>query len=139
MQLITMDRKYAALLIILFLSCNHIETGNTLGRSDVQYIEKLGLLEPGEKIHKFYSQYKNKNAGNFFTDKRMAKYWIDEKDKGKNEFSFAFYPDIASIDTFYYVVLTYCPYMLVTRLDGTQFKVCVEGSREDLKSFFEVA
>jgi hypothetical protein len=73
------------------------------------------------------------------TEKRLAKYWIDKKDKTNDKISFAFYSDIKSIDTVYYAGATYCPYMLVTKKEGSQFKVCVDGKREEIKTFFEEA
>lgn len=126
------------LLTILF-SCNYIETGSTLSKSDIKYIQSLKLLDNDEKIYKFYAEFKKKVAGNFFTDKRIAKYWIDERDKNKNQFAFAFYKDIKSIDTVYNAGLTYCPYMLITKFDCTTFKVSVNGNRDEIKSFFEDA
>jgi len=119
--------------------CNKIETDDTLNKKDKAFIRSLRLLDKDEKIYKFYSEYKKRVAGNFFTDERMASYWIDEKDEDKNKIEFAYYSDIVSIDTVYYAGLTYCPYMMVKKTDSTQFKVCVEGKREDIKAFFEDA
>src|SRR6187549_3450552 len=105
-------------LIFCLVSCsdNKIETDKTLSKSDKDYIHSLKLLDSDENIYKFFSEYKNKVAGNFFTDKRLAKYWIDERDKSKNEINFAYYKDIKSIDTVYQADATYCPYMLVTKI-----------------------
>lgn len=138
---ISYEKKYIAVIIFfVFFSCsNHIETGSSLSRSDIEYIKKLKLLNEDEKIYKFYSEYKNKVAGNFFTNKRLATYWIDERNKEKDEISFAFYPDIKSIDTIYDAGLTYSPYMLVTKRDNSKFKVSVNGEKKDIKSFFEEA
>lgn len=134
-----MKRKYFNLILLFLFSCNHIETTSSLSEADIKYIQSLTLLDEDEKIHKFYSEFKKKNAGNFFTDKRIAKYWVDDRNKQRNEISFAFYSNIKSIDTVYNPGVTYCPYMLVTKLDNTQFKVCVDGKREYIKSFFEEA
>ena len=125
---------------IFLIACNNkIESGETLAKTDKDYIQSLNLLDKDEKIYKFYSEYKNKIAGNFFTNKRLAKYWIDNQNKSKNEISFAYYLDIKSIDTIYNAGATYCPYLLVTKKDGSKFKVCVEGTRNDIKTFFEEA
>lgn len=137
--MITMRQIFIIFMLSFLFSCNHIQTGDTLSSADIQYIENLHLLDQNEKIYKFYSEYKKRVAGNFFTNKRIAKYWIDERDKSKNQISFAFYPDIKSIDTVYNAGATYSPYMLVTKLDGTQFKVSVNGKRDEIKSFFEDA
>jgi hypothetical protein len=110
-----------------------------LRKSDIEYIQNLDLLEPGETIYKFYSEFKKDKAGNFFTNRRIAMYWIDDRHNKKSEISFAFYPDIKSIDTIYNPGASYCPYMLVTRLDSTQFKVCANGNRKEVEYFFEEA
>ncbi len=66
-------------------------------------------------------------------------YWIDSKNKEKRVVSFAFYRDIKSIDTHYNPGPSYCPYMLITKVDNAQFKVCANGNLKDVKSFFEDA
>ena len=131
---------YLSFAIAILFSCQRIETGKTLSKDQINYIRQLGLLDRDEKIIKFYSEYKKKVAGNFFTDKRMAVYWIDENDSSKNHKAFAYYPDIIAIDTNYMRgALTFAPYMQVTKKDGTQFKVYVEGSQAEIRSFFEEA
>ncbi len=118
-------------------SCNQVQINGSLSQKDIQHIKSLNLLDKDEKIYKFYSEFKTRNAGNFFTDKRIATYWIDDRNKEKNEISFAFYPNIKSIDTVYNAGDTYSPYMLITRIDNTQFKVSVNGKKEEIQSFFE--
>jgi hypothetical protein len=132
-------RKFLFVLILLIVACNNIETGDTLSKGDIERIQLLKLLDKDEKIYKFYSEFKNEVAGNFFTDKRIASYWIDERDKSKDKRVFAYYPDIKSIDTIFYAGATYSPYMLVTKQDSSQFKVCVDGKRNEIKEFFEEA
>lgn len=134
-----MLKPHFCIILLLLLSCNHIQKGNSLSKADIDFIKSLHLLDDGEKIEKFYSNYKKKVAGNFFTDRRLAVYWVDTQYEEKNERSFAFYKDIKAIDTVYDVDLTYCPYLRVTKYDGTQFKVCVEGSKREVKAFFEEA
>ena len=129
---------FCFLLFFLF-ACNHIETGDSLPKSEKEYIRGLNLLDENENIYKFYSEYKMKVAGNFFTDKRIAKYWIDEYDKEKDQIVFSFYKDIKFIDTIYHAGATYTPYMLITKTDGSTFKVSVDGKKEEVKSFFEDA
>jgi hypothetical protein len=127
-------------LFVVFISChNKIETDSTLNEKDKKFIYSLGLLDKDEKILKFYSEFKNQVAGNFFTDRRIAKYWIDENDKSKDQINSAYYRNIAKIDTIYYAGATYCPYMEVTKIDGFSFKVCVDGKPNEIKAFFEQA
>lgn len=130
---------FAHIFLFTLLSCNHIQDNASLDQEDIQYLRSLHLLDSNETVFGYYSEYKNKVAGNFFTDKRIATYWIDERDPEKNKTVFAYYPDIARIDTIYNAGLNYTPYMLVTKNDNTQFKVSVDGSDMEVKSFFEEA
>ena len=123
--------------LVLLVSCNKIETNDTLNKSDISLIQDLNLIDENEKIIKFYSEYRKENSGNFFTNKRVAKYWIDKEDESKNVINSAFYKDIKSIDTIYNAGLTYCPNLMISKIDGTSFKVSVEGDKTEVKSFFE--
>ena len=122
--------------LVLLVSCNKIETNDTLNKSDISLIQDLNLIDENEKIIKFYSEYRKENSGNFFTNKRVAKYWIDKEDESKNVINSAFYKDIKSIDTVYNAGLTYCPYLMISKIDGTSFKISVEGDKTEVKSFF---
>jgi hypothetical protein len=127
-------------LTVLFVACgNEIETADTLNKQDYDRLHSLNLLDTNERIYKFYSEFKKSVAGNFYTDKRLASYWLDEYDKSKNKIEFAFYKDILSIDTVYNAGLTYSPYMKITKKDFTSFKVCVEGSKQEITDFFNDA
>jgi hypothetical protein len=127
-------------LLILFAACgNKIETANTLTKQDFDRLHSLNLLETNEQLYKFYSEFKKSVAGNFYTDKRLASYWLDEHDKSKNKIEFAFYKDIAKIDTVYYAGVTYCPYLRITKTDSSSFKVCVDGKRQEITEFFNDA
>lgn len=127
------------LMSFLLLSCQHIETGDTLDASTIGLIRKMGMLEDDEKIIKFYSNYEKDKAGNFYTDKRIAHYWLDSNDSSKNERSFAFYTDIESIDTSFNVQDFDIPYMKIRKKDGSVFKVFVDGKPIEKKAFFEDA
>ncbi len=131
--------KFLLIIIFLFFSCNKIENHKTLSSDDIQYIKSLKILEDNETIYQFYSEFKIKYAGNFYTNKRIASYWIDKRDPRKNEIVFAYYRDISKIDTIYNAGATYCPYLLVTAKNGNTFQVSVEGQRKEIKLFFEHA
>lgn len=126
---------------IFFNACsfNKIETLSTLSTEDLKKLNSLKLLDNDEKLFKFYSEYEKSVSGNFYTDKRLASYWIDEHDSTNNKVEFAFYEDIVKLDTIYNAGVTYCPYLLVTRKDNSSFKVCVEGTKIEVSSFFEEA
>jgi hypothetical protein len=80
-------RKTFTFILLLLIACNRIQTGDTLSETDIDRIRKINLLDQDERINKIYSEFKNEVAGNFFTNKRLAKYWIDERDKTINETS----------------------------------------------------
>jgi hypothetical protein len=127
-------------LLVFLLSCQRIETGETISKDLIEYIQNMHLLEKDEKIIRFYSSYRKKLSGNFFTDKRMASYWIDENDSTKNKKEFAFYQDIVSLDTNYMKPsLTMTAYIMVTTSNGEKFKVYVDGKHDEIKEFFETA
>ena len=131
--------RYLNLFLLFFvsISCqNKIESNETLSNADLERIRKIKLLDSDEKIIQFYSEFKNNVAGNFYTNKRIANYWLDEKDTLKNKIEFAYYKDIIKIEPFYKVGLTYCPYILVTKSDNKKFKVCVNGTDKEKERFF---
>lgn len=123
----------------MLLSCNQIERGETLTQEDIEYIRKLNLLDQDEHIIRFYSQFRTNVAGNVLTDRRIAAYWIDERNSERNKMTFAYYEDIAKIDTIHIAAPTYTSYLLVTRNDSSKFKIFVDGGKRDVKSFFDRA
>ena len=123
----------------LVLACNKIETGKSLQKKDVERLRSFQLLDEGETIFAFYSEYKNEVAGNFYTDKRIASYWIDAENKSTTKRVFAYYRQIKSIDTVMYAGATYCPYLRVTKHDNTTFDVYFDGKPELVRAAFQEA
>jgi hypothetical protein len=84
----------------ILLSCNHIaRNGTELSEADRDYIKGLGLLDDNEHVILFDSQSDLRTSGNFFSDKRIASYWIDKRDKAKSSFDFGLYSKIDTILT----------------------------------------
>lgn len=110
---------------------------DTLSQKDIQFIRDLGILDANERIIDFYSEYRIRNSGNFYTAKRVAKYWIDERNPERNQLVSAQYNEIIAVDTVYNAGVTYCPHLLIVKSDSTVFKVCKDGSREEIAAFFE--
>ncbi len=125
--------------LITIVSCHKIETGSALDKKTIEHIKSLGLLDEDETIIKYYCNFQENKAGNFFTNKRIAHYWLDDNDQSKNDTSFAWYEDIIAIDTVYKMPDTFIPYMKITKTDATEFNVFVEGKHENIKAFFEEA
>ncbi|MDX6188168.1 hypothetical protein SGQ83_02315 [Flavobacterium sp. Fl-318] len=132
-------KKYLIVVFTIFLliSCNKIETNQTLDKKDIEYIKNLNLLTDGENVYKFYSEYKKDVAGNFYTDRRIATYWIDRRNSKKNEINYAYYKEIKRIDTVFNAGAGYTPYILVTKTNGNTFKVSVDGDKKEIRDFFE--
>jgi hypothetical protein len=130
---------FSLLLIIAACGCYKIRSGDSLSKDNIAYIQGLGLLDKDEHIIQFYSNFKFKAAGNFYTDKRIAHYWLEAEKPEECDTSFAYYQNIRAIDTVYYAGATYSPYMEITRTNGSKFKVYGGGEKPELKAFFEGA
>jgi hypothetical protein len=118
-----------------------VYNGEQLSPKTLQRLQYLGLLNPGERVYQFYSNAPNQaaSAGNFYTSKRIAQYWLDD-DKRKTQLNFAYYKDIARLDpTYLDKTLTYVSYLVVTRKDGSQFRVYVGGQKPTVSAFFDHA
>ncbi|WP_156126516.1 hypothetical protein [Hymenobacter sp. DG25B] len=124
---------------LLLLSCNHLETQATLSPGELAFIRSVGMLDQGETVHRFYSNFELRKAGSFFTDKRMAHYWLDGDDPRQHQRESAFYPDITAIDPVFKVPDFDCPYLQVRRKDQTTFRVYMDGSREEMQRFYQEA
>mgnify|MGYP003408678667 CR=1 len=133
-------KKISLLLVLILFSCskNKIETNDSLQTDDINYIKNLGLLDDDEKVIRFYSEYKNEVAGNFFTDKKVCEYWIDKRNPSKNQKNFAFYKDIIKLKPNYNPGLTYSKYIEVTKSDGSTFKICMNGTKAEVEDFVNV-
>src|SRR5688572_3676379 len=126
-------------------SCDSdLETGDDLSKQDKEFIRKLGILDVEEDIILFDSQGGGFNglntSGNFFTDKRIAAYWIDSRDTTKTSIDYAFYMDIDTVWRYpKFKSLTYASYLEVHRRDGSKFKVYVDADSTRTWDFFNRA
>jgi hypothetical protein len=134
-----MKNGWFALLVGLLLSCNRIEAGSALSRADTAFIRSLGLLDNEETIQRFYSNYTRRTAGSFFTDKRMAHYWLGSRDQREDQREDAFYPDITAVTPVLKVPYFDSPYLQVRRQDGTTFRVYMGGSPAEMHRFCQEA
>lgn len=140
----TLSTLLFALYIISVLCSCGIKKDNKLSANNKKYLSELGLLEANEQIILFDSQggglHPIKHSGNFFTDKRIAAYWIDERHKSESHIEYAFYQDIDTIWRYpKYRSLTLASYLEVHRKDGTKFKVYVNGDSAATWKFFNRA
>ena len=128
-----------AFLAVLLLSCNHIEEGAALSSGELAYLHGVDLLDQGETVHRFYSNFTFRKAGSFFTDKRMAQYWFDGHDTRQHRREYAFYRDITAVAPVFKVPDFDSPYLQVRREDQTTFRVYMDGSPAEMQLFYQEA
>ena len=147
-NIISLVKRTLSLILFLFImsfySCGDaIEKGDQLTQDDLKYIKSLGILDEGEEILLFDSQGGlggKRNSGNFITKKRLATYWIDEHDIQNNVVESAFYPEIDTVITKdLSKSATYASYLEIRTKDTRNFRVNVDGEKEELEKFFNLA
>lgn len=124
--------------LLLFISCTGIISGDQLSESEIEYIKSLGLLDENENIIQFSSQgSSNKQSGNFYTNRRVASYWLGDT-KEENIIHSAFYESIDSIHSEdLSTALTYSSHIHVFVNDSSSFKVYVDDDKENTQAFFD--
>lgn len=126
-------------LFLVFMLCGCVKySKQPLTKDDTLRIRKLGLLDKNEKIIKFTASYKKQVSGNFYTTKRVAHYWIDERYAEKNSINYAYFADIKTIDTTYRTnSSTQASFLTITKMNGSKFRVYISGERNEVENFFK--
>jgi hypothetical protein len=59
-----------------------VVSGDKLLTHDIKFMQRAGIIRPGEKIEYFYSDalLMIRNDGNGFTDRQVFSYWVDDND-----------------------------------------------------------
>jgi len=125
-------------------SCNNdLKTGQDLSNSDIKYLKSIGLLDNDENIIQFDSQSgfgDIESGGSFYSNKRIASYWIDKHDAKKSYKKYLYYSEI---DTIIPVDLskawTLSSYLEVNGQNGYKFKVYVDSDSLQTWDFFNRA
>ncbi|OBY65982.1 hypothetical protein [Polaribacter vadi] len=129
-----------SILLLFLVSCESgIQKGNELSKSDLNYIIELGLLNKNEKIILFSSQGGNKMSGNFISEKRLASYWIENREENNQINSAEFIAIDTLITKNLSESLTYASYIKVVKKDSSEFKVYIDGKPEEINKFFKRA
>lgn len=135
----------AVLPLTIVISCNRIQSGDRLSKSELEYIKGLGLLDSNENIILFETHsgrmFKSyETSGNFISDKRLASYWIDENNSRETIIDFAYYDNI---DTLTAKDLshdwTLASYIIVKKKNRQEFKLFIGGSSSEITDFFKQA
>lgn len=124
--------------ILFFItSCSsNIREGNEITESELSYIKELGLLDEDESIILFDSQSSFEISGNFFTDRRMACYFANNK-PNEDHATFAYYEDIDSL-TFVDRIsdISYASYIEVYVNNSSRFKVYIDADSTKSYNFY---
>ncbi|RTQ51507.1 hypothetical protein EJV47_06820 [Hymenobacter gummosus] len=138
-------RRFPVVLTGLLLSAcsGGYRSGADLSADELSQLQRLGVLASGETIRLFDSQDgfgRVRLAGNFFTDRRLAAYWIDQYHPSRTGIHSAFYP---AIDTIYFVPAQpaqfNAAFLEVRRRDGQRFNVYVGTDSTNAQHFFRAA
>ncbi len=135
-----MQRYYLFFLILSTLGCkNGPLNGSDLTKSEIEYITKLGLLDPNEKIILFDSQSDFEISGNFFTEQRIASYWISDKNE-ESDTNSAYFKDVDSLLLTDLVNdFSYASYITVYLEDGANFRVYIDADSAATYHFYDLA
>lgn len=140
---VSVEMHLIAICILCLPACER-DAKSELTKSERAFVVSLGILDDKEQIFMFDSQGGGLDpvitSGNFFTDKRIASYWIDERDQEQSAVNSAFYSDIDTIRRYpKYKSATLASYLEVNRKDGSKFNVYVSGDSVETWVFFDRA
>ena len=127
----------------LVYSCEYgVKSGNELSKDGIEFIRNLEILDENETIIQFHSQSGEsdevKQAGNFYTEKRIASYWIDRNNESETKINSAFY---SQIDTILQVDNTKNwsagSFLKVKTSESGNFRVYINGDSAVVLGFFD--
>ncbi|HVW95862.1 MAG TPA: hypothetical protein VHA56_07830 [Mucilaginibacter sp.] len=133
---------YLLILSAMLSSCEPgIKRGADISANHISYIKSLGLLSEGEHIILFDAQYKIRKSGNFFTNKRIAAYWIDDKNGKKSAVHSAYYREIDSVKSRFDPTRgsVFSSFLEVYPRGMEKFRVYVWADSAETRYFFEQA
>lgn len=126
------------LITTLFACSFERRNESNLKGEDFDYLKSLELLQPDEEIIMFKSNGGIKGievSGNFFTDSRVASYWIDGRNDQINS---AYYSEIDSIKLIERTsAITYASYLEIVDTGGHRFNVYIDADSARVWTFFE--
>ncbi len=110
------------------LPSESVVKGSQLLDNNIKFMQRRGLLNPGDEIEYFYSDafLLIRQDGNGFTQRHVFSYWEDED--GTFEQQQATYADIEDIDVQWENGFAGNTIVTVTRKDGTSFVLYVSNS-----------
>ena len=111
--------------------------GESLTQEQASYLQELFTLDADESIITYNDSYKFKTNGSFYTDKRVAGYWVGE-DKSENNLVSVYYTDIKSMTlSDLSGSLRNASFILITKKNGRSVQVFVDGKSKEVASFYD--
>ena len=124
------------LLSTLLFSCwdGERSTGE-LTRNELAAIRHLGILDSGEVIIQLHCNVPGSEgvlqAGNFFTSRRVGRYWIDDKDTLKNKIMSAWLVQVDTLIPYFNNHWPSSSYIEIRTGPHTWFNLYVNGEGDD--------
>ncbi len=134
-------KKLLSIVILIIIVLVILEFGTPyLSSSNVSYLKErrlksINLLEEGETVLFFSSNMTTSTSGNFFTNKRVATYWIY---KGRNDINSSYYKDVEDIafETGTDPYISDLHKITISVSDGSQFTLYLSGGAKDALEIF---
>lgn len=124
---------------VILQSCGGRDENN-LSQEDLKYINDTIPLEEGEEIELFETNgglNGFKTAGNFITNKRLAHYWIDDKNNEAHSLKYNQIDSLKTVDR--RRATTYASYLEVYGANRYTFKIYVDADSARTWEFFNRA
>ena len=87
---------YILIIIVLITGCaEKLKHGNEISIKQKQFLRNLGLICDNENIILFSASGDIMKSGNFFTNKRVASYWLGRREPALH---YSIYSDIVNIE-----------------------------------------
>lgn len=122
-------------LLFMLVGCDR-STSEGLSDKEQVYLQEMGLLSTDETVLFFDYATSPKQDGNFFTDQRVAAYWIDDYGReSETTKESARYDEITDISMTYAADWSYAHDITITRSDGSSFHVYVSSNKDYADEF----
>lgn len=109
--------------------------GSRMWEKELEFLRSYDLLGPGETIDYYYStaMLSFEDDGNYFTDRRVVSYWIDQED-GEFYAAEARYDEIADISTKFSSTILDDTVVTITKTDEAQFMlwISIEAKKDKI-------
>ncbi len=132
--------KFIACAVLIMVSVGCGRSTNTVGPvlpELEKHLVAIGLLDPQEAVLGFTTNHNDEEARAFFTNKRIAWYWLNEKDTTQNSKHSAYYPEISTASLTLSNRWDDAHFITIKTIGANEFNAYLGGSKEFAQSFFD--